>query len=102
MYIAMNRFLVNEGHEETFEKTWRERKRFVQHVPGFLGFKLLRGETANGKTPFISHSTWAAHHYFSAWTASGAFKKAHADARTPKGTVAAHPDFSGYEVVLSE
>ena len=102
MYVAMNQFRVNEGFEEGFETTWRTRERFVTDVAGFQEFKLLRGETADGITPFISHSTWVSKDAFVAWTNSEAFSKAHRDARSPQGTLAGHPAFSGYEIVLTE
>lgn len=102
MYVAMNQFSVNEGFEDGFEETWRTRERFVTSEPGFQSFKLLRGETADGVTPYISHSTWASKDAFVAWTSSEAFAKAHRDARSPKGTLTGHPTFSGYEVILSE
>ena len=102
MYIAMNRFRVNEGMETGFEEIWRTRERFVTDVPGFQDFKLLRGETADGITPYLSHSTWASKDAFVAWTNSEAFVKAHRDARSPEGTLAGHPEFSGYEVIVSD
>jgi hypothetical protein len=48
MYIAMNRFRVNAGHEEVFEEMWRRRDSYLDQVPGFKAFRLLRGETAPG------------------------------------------------------
>ena len=102
MYIAMNRFGVNAGHEDAFEKTWRERNRFLDEVEGFVKFKLLRGATEDGVTPYVSHSTWSSEEAFTAWTHSDAFKKAHADARSPKGTLTGPPQFSGWAVVLED
>jgi heme-degrading monooxygenase HmoA len=102
MYIAMNRFRVNEGFEDGFERIWRERNRYLDEVEGFASFRLLRGETADGITPFVSHSTWESREAFEGWTKSEAFKKAHQDARSPKGTLAGHPEFSGWQVVLEE
>ena len=100
MYIAMNRFRVNEGHENVFEEIWRKRDSYLDQVPGFKRFNLLRGETADGITVFVSHSTWESRGAFLAWTESEAFRKAHGDARSPQGTLAGHPVFEGYEVVL--
>lgn len=100
MYIAMNRFRVNEGHEAVFEEIWRKRETYLDQVPGFQKFNLLRGETKDGITLFVSHSTWASRDAFAAWTDSEAFRKAHGDARSPQGTLAGHPVFEGYEVVL--
>ena len=102
MYIAMNRFGVNEGHEEGFERTWRDRNRYLDEVEGFLEFKLLRGPTSDGVTPYISHSTWESYDHFVAWTKSDAFHKAHADARSPQGTLAGPPQFSGWRVLMRE
>jgi heme-degrading monooxygenase HmoA len=99
MYIAMNRFHVNAGHEAVFEEMWRRRDSYLAQVPGFETFQLLRGETRDGITPFLSHSTWESRQAFVAWTESDAFRKAHGDARSPQGTLAGHPVFEGFEVV---
>lgn len=99
-YIAMNRFRVNAGHEEGFEEVWRKRDTYLQDVPGFRSFNLLRGETKEGLTLFVSHSTWESRDAFVAWTRSEPFRKAHGDARSPDGTLAGHPVFEGFEVVL--
>lgn len=100
MYIAMNRFRVNTGHEDTFEEAWRKRDSYLGEVTGFKTFHLLRGATAEGITTFVSHSTWESREAFVAWTESEAFRKAHGDARSPQGTLAGHPVFEGFEVVL--
>jgi len=100
MYIAMNHFLVNEGREDGFEETWEKRDRHLDEVEGFVDFRLLRGDTADGKTTYVSHSTWATKDTFVAWTQSDAFRKAHSDARSPEGTLAGPPSFAGYQVVL--
>ena len=99
-YIAMNRFRVNAGHEENFEEIWRKRDTYLHDVPGFRSFQLLRGETKEGLTLFVSHSTWESRDAFVAWTRSEPFRKAHGDARSPEGTLAGHPVFEGFEVVL--
>ena len=99
MYIAMNRFRVNAGHEEGFEEGWRKRDSYLHEVSGFRSFQLLRGETKEGTTLFVSHSTWESRDAFTAWTRSEAFRKAHGDARSPEGTLAGHPVFEGFEVV---
>jgi heme-degrading monooxygenase HmoA len=102
MFVAMNRFRVHEGFEQGFEEIWRTRERLVTNEPGFLEFKLLRGDTSEGITPYISHSTWASKDAFTAWTNSESFRAAHRDARSPEGTLAGHPEYAGYEVVLDE
>lgn len=101
MYIAMNRFEVAEGREEIFERAWRDRDRFLQDVPGFRSFRLLRGTPHDGITVFLSHATWESHQAFEAWMESEAFRRAHADARFETGVVLGPPRFEGYEVVLT-
>lgn len=36
MFIAMNRFRVVPGYEETFESIWRERKSHLSELPGYI------------------------------------------------------------------
>ena len=69
-------------------------------MPGFREFHLLRGPTEDGRTLYISHSTWESSEAFQAWTKSEAFRKAHAQARTPEGTLAGHPKLETFEKVL--
>lgn len=100
MYIAMNRFRVNEGHEDAFENRWRERETLLHTVPGFREFHLLRGATEEGTTLYASHVVWDSREAFVAWTESDEFRRAHATARSPQGTLAGPPRFEGFEVVL--
>ncbi|MEQ8762745.1 MAG: antibiotic biosynthesis monooxygenase [Planctomycetota bacterium] len=91
----MNRFQVLPGKESEFEKTWRDREQFLDEVPGFLTFSLLRGQDGE----FISHSTWESEQHFRDWTESEAFRKAHARGGSA-GLIQGPPRFSGYQVVL--
>lgn len=100
MFIAMNRFRIAPGFEDTFVQMWRERDSRLQDVPGFRQFNLLRGESRPEATIFISHSTWASRQAFLDWTESDAFKQAHAKARAPEGTYLGPPQFEGYEVAI--
>ncbi|MEM7409689.1 MAG: antibiotic biosynthesis monooxygenase [Myxococcota bacterium] len=100
MYIAMNRFRIARGAEETFEKLWRERESHLDGVPGFQEFHLLRGESDDDATLYASHSLWKDESAFRAWTESESFKQAHAQARAPQGTYLEHPKFEGFEVIL--
>ena len=95
MYIAMNRFTVIPGQEQAFEDMWKSRETFLDSVPGFKEFHLLRGE--NGI--FLSHSTWDSQADFVSWTESEAFQKAHAKGGA-KGLLQGPPQFSGYDVVI--
>ena len=96
----MNRFQVALGRESVFEEIWRKRESTLDQVPGFRDFRLLRGPSSEEATLFVSHSTWESRAAFEAWTESEAFRKAHADARSPAGTLLGHPHFEGFEVVL--
>ena len=100
MYIAMNRFEIARGSEETFEKLWRERESHLDGVPGFREFHLLKGPASENSTLYASHSVWNSAADFEAWTESESFRKAHANARAPKGTYLGHPRFEGFEVIL--
>jgi len=100
MYIAMNRFRVAPGREEDFRTVWRERKSYLDRVPGFRRFRLLEGRPGEAATVFISHSEWDSRGAFAAWTESEEFTRAHREGRTPEGTLLGHPEFEGYEVVL--
>lgn len=100
MFIAMNRFRINCGFEEGFERIWQERDTYLEEVPGFREFHLLRGPTGDEYTLYVSHSTWESREAFEAWTRSEPFAKAHSDARSPRGTLAGHPQMEPFEVVL--
>ena len=100
MYIAMNRFQVQAGREGEFEEVWAKRESSLDDVPGFQKFHLLRGETAEGITTYVSHSVWKSNDAFVDWTKSEAFRKGHAQAGSSRGVITGHPVFEGYEVVL--
>ena len=74
MYVAMNNFKVVEGKEEDFERTWKERESYLNEVPGFVHFALLKSD-AQGE--YVSHSTWENREAFMAWLNSEAFAKGH-------------------------
>ena len=105
-YIAMNRFRVKAGHEDAFVAAWRERETFLDGVPGFLGFSLLRSATEDGETLFSTHSVWSSHDDFLAWTKSEAFERAHQQARSGGASMRemymGPPKMEGFTVVLQE
>jgi heme-degrading monooxygenase HmoA len=96
----MNRFRVVAGREAAFEDRWRKRESYLDEVPGFREFHLLRGPTDDEGTLYASHSVWRSREAFDAWTQSDAFRKAHAQARAPEGTYLGPPKFEGFEVIL--
>ncbi len=77
MFIAMNRFRVAKGQEEVFEQLWRERESYLDEVPGFVEFHLLRGPEAEDHTLYASHTVWESAEAFQGWTTSEQFRKAH-------------------------
>lgn len=98
MFIAMNQFQVNPGRGLEFEEVWRARESYLQKVPGFVQFALLRCDEPG---EYISHTTWASREAFLAWAQSDAFRQAHA-ARTPEGILATHPRAKFYEAAIVE
>lgn len=100
MFIAMNRFRIERGREEEFVEVWRQRQTYLDEVPGFEEFHLLRGPTDETATLFASHSVWDSRASFEAWTKSEAFRKAHAQAGAAKDIYLGPPQFEGFESVL--
>ena len=100
MFIAMNRFRIARGREEVFEELWRKRDSYLEGVPGFREFHLLKGPQDDEATLYASHSVWGSRRDFEAWTESESFRKAHAQAGAPQGTYLGHPQFEGFEVIL--
>ena len=100
MFIAMNRFRVKRGEEENFETVWKQRDSFLNEVPGFKEFKLLRGPAADDHTLYASHAVWASAEDFENWTQSDAFRKAHASAGAKRDMYLGPPNFEGFEVIL--
>jgi heme-degrading monooxygenase HmoA len=101
MFIAMNRFRIVKGEESEFERIWAERETFLDEVPGFKEFHLLRGPEADDHTHYASHSVWANRDVFEDWTKSEAFRKAHANAgaAAKKSIYLGPPQFEGFEAV---
>ncbi len=101
MFIAMNRFQINVGREADFETRWRERDSYLQEVPGFVHFALLRGATEGAITDYVSHTTWRSQADFDAWTKSENFTRGHAQGSV-QGVIAGHPVVSLYTAVIEE
>ena len=79
MFIAMNRFKIIPGNEEDFLNIWRNRETFLDEVPGFKEFNLLKGPATDEYSLFASHSIWDSKQAFENWTKSEAFRNAHAN-----------------------
>lgn len=99
MFIAMNRFKVRPDATAAFEEVWTSRDTYLQDVPGFVEFHLLRGPERDDHVLYASHTIWASQVAFEAWTRSEAFRAAHANAGTNRPMYLGHPEFEGFEVV---
>ncbi|MEJ2528502.1 MAG: antibiotic biosynthesis monooxygenase [Gammaproteobacteria bacterium] len=100
MFIAMNRFKIKPGCEQTFIDIWKGRDSYLHTVPGFKAFNLLQGPSSDDFTLFSSHATWESRQDFEAWTRSEAFRKAHANAGSQKEIYLGPPQLECFEVVL--
>ncbi len=100
MYIAMNHFHVAAGRAVDFEAQWRKRKSYLDRVPGFVQFLLVRGkDDEDGTHRYASHTMWESRQAFLDWTHSEAFRKAHGQTTTGRGLMLGHPVFKGWESV---
>ena len=84
------------------DAAWRSREPHLDAVPGFKDFHLLRGPSDDEATLFASHSIWDSREAFEAWTESEAFRKAHAQARTPAGVLQGPPRLQLFEAVIEQ
>lgn len=98
MFVAMNRFKVNSGKEADFERQWRERESYLDGVPGFVRFVLLKGDAAGD---YISQTMWKDRQSFMGWMESEAFAKAHRQGSVA-GVLEGPPVIGLYEAVLVE
>jgi heme-degrading monooxygenase HmoA len=98
MFIAMNNFKVAPGREADFEERWRGRETYLNEVPGFVHFALLKGDEPG---EYISHSTWVNRDAFVAWTKSEAFAAGHRQGNVA-GIVDGPPHVKLYETVLEQ
>lgn len=99
MFIAMNRFKVKHGKTEAFARRWLERDTYLNTLPGFISFRLLRGAEMEDHILYSSHTVWRSEADFQAWTQSDAFKAAHARAMEAEIMTLGAPQFEGFSVL---
>lgn len=99
MFIAMNRFQVKKGSEHDFEEVWLNRDTYLDAVPGFVEFHLLKGPEREDHVLYSSHTVWRSYEDFEAWTKSEQFRMAHASAGGNKPLYIGHPQFEGFHVL---
>jgi heme-degrading monooxygenase HmoA len=102
MFIAMNRFKVVKGEESRFETVWSSRRTRLDELEGFVAFHLLKGPERDDHVLYSSHTTWETKEQFLAWTRSEQFRESHKGAGGHVGLYLGHPEFEGFETVLSE
>lgn len=103
MFIAMNRFKVAPGSEANFEDVWRTRESYLNEMPGFVEFHLLRGPKKDDHSLYSSHTLWETKADFENWTKSDNFRRAHARAGNDRPlNILGHPEFEGFEVILTQ
>lgn len=93
MVVVMNRITVAEGREQDFEKTFMERDRAVDRMPGFIDMQVLR--PSEGRT-YVVLTRWKSRESFQQWTESEAFISAHR--KQSPGLAEARPTLEIYEV----
>jgi len=98
MFVAMNNFRVARGKEDVFEETWRSRKSYLDGVPGFVRFALLKGDVEG---EYISHSTWQDRCAFIAWTQSEAFVAGHRQGSL-MGVLEGPPQVKLYDAIIEQ
>ncbi len=98
MFVAMNRFKIAEGREADFESAWRNRQSYLDSVPGFVQFALLKSDTPG---EYISHTIWRDRQAFLDWTQSPAFAAGHRQGSLA-GVVAGPPHLSTYDAIIVE
>jgi len=101
MFLAMNRFTVKSDRAAEFEDVWRQRDSYLEQVPGFKEFKLMKGpvDEEAGNTLYASHTVWESREHFDGWTRSEHFKAAHRNAGQTSGMYVGHPNFEGFEPI---
>ena len=86
-FLAMNRFSVKEGSEESFEQKFAQRESTLEGRDGFKGFLLLRRDGADPDG--FTHSTW------SVWRDRAAFDGWMGSQKKPSGGVGGPPASGG-------
>lgn len=102
MYIAMNRFKIKPSSAEAFELVWKNRKRRLDECEGYLSFHFLKGDCKDDHMLYISYTTWESREAFDAWTRSEQFKDVHSRTATQTIEYLGHPQFEGFETLLTE
>ena len=96
----MNRFKIKIGKEREFENIWKSRETYLDKVPGFKNFNLIKGKSNDEYTLYASHSIWNSEKSFINWTKSEEFRMAHKNAGNNKDLYLGHPEFEGFNKII--
>lgn len=81
MFVQINRLTLAPELGERVEHGFKHSTANLAEVPGFVGFRLLRGQpTAEGQAVYLAESTWDSEESYQAWLKSPSFSQAHAGA----------------------
>lgn len=94
----LNVIHVADGSQHAFEEVFRSRDGEVEEQPGFLALEVLRPlagawdvagkeDRAAGGWPYVVFSRWESDAAHEDWTASHAFRRAHARRRLADGSI---------------
>ncbi|MDP6606757.1 MAG: antibiotic biosynthesis monooxygenase [Dehalococcoidia bacterium] len=97
MFIAQNRFKMNAGFGEHFERAPQRSQ--VGEVPGFLFTARPKGDDEG---VYINLSVWESRETYDAWRESDAFQQAHAGGGPAQGVMAEPPQLLLAQVLFSE
>lgn len=86
-YVAINVLTVPDGRGEVLEQRFAGRAGTVDSAPGFEHFELLR--PVEGTDTYLVYTRWRSKADYEAWTASQAFERGHAQARSEAAQAAA-------------
>ena len=96
-FIAMNRFKIVPGMESEFEGIWKTRNTYLEDVPGFIRFNLVKGPQREDHVLYASHTLWASEQDFEAWTKSEAFRKSRS--ASSQNLYLEHPTLKTFTIV---
>lgn len=102
-FVVQNTFRVKPYKCCEFEQMWKTRESFLQQMPGFITFELLKNKEKEGN--YISQTMWKTRQDFSNWLNSEEFEKSHG-LRDPvkmaamRAMVEENPEVSFYETFL--
>jgi heme-degrading monooxygenase HmoA len=98
-FVMMNIFLVTVDKAKQFEARCRLPHQCLQSVPGLEDFQLLRGQTQDGKVPYVAHSIWSSQEALEAWKQSENFMQSRYLSRLPASMLLGRPRRECFEIV---